>query len=179
MRSSSFKVRLSIQDRDLERFPTDDDALGSSFSALFSDALRKGPPPPALFTVFSDRVEIMDLRAVLENREPMKPFIAAATHREGVEVVALLGVLDQVRGGRTVARAGSVFLEWPDCRWWHAVQVLGPDGVPLQESPEIARAVDGLPRPQGLGGWFSMGRFFRMSLRLEPSEPSSPEPLVH
>jgi hypothetical protein len=178
---TSIRLHVGVEPRDLERFPDDDDGLGDHLTSLVTDALARGVPPPALFVFRSDRVEILDLRPVLKAAQPLDLFIAAAAGQEAVEAVALLAVLDLKDPERSVGRAGAVFIEWPDNRWWHAYRLLNQSNAPIDDLPRVVRrAVDGLPRPTGLGGWFSRSRYFGLRLTVEPpAEPTEPSPLPH
>jgi hypothetical protein len=75
-----------------------------------------------------------------------------------------------VRAGRTPqpVRALVVYLEWPDNRWWTAWQALDADGAPVGDEPQVRRAVEGYPRPGGMGGWFARARREGLRLNLEP-----------
>ncbi len=178
---TSIRLQVGVEPRDPERFPPDDEGLGDRLTALVAGALARGVPPPALFVFRPERVEILDLRPVLQGGHPLDLFIAAAAGQEAVDAVALLAVLDLKDPERSVGRAGAVFIEWPDNRWWHAYQLLNRANAPLDDMPHVVRrAVDGLPRPSGLGGWFSRARYFGLRLMVEPpGPPSDPSPLVH
>ncbi|MBN1336950.1 MAG: hypothetical protein JXB39_13415 [Deltaproteobacteria bacterium] len=178
---TSVRLHVGVEPRDPERFPPDDDALGERLASLVMHALGRGVPPPALFVIRTHRVEILDLRPVLQANHPLDLFIAAAAGQEHVEAVALLAVLDLKDPERSVGRAGAVFIEWPDNRWWHAYHLLNQANAPLDDMPRVVRrAVDGLPRPAGLGGWFSRSRYFGLRLTVEPPEVTpGPSPLVH
>ena len=69
------------------------------------------------------------------------------------------------------ALAVVVYAEWPDNRWWTAWQFIDRERQVLGEEPEIRRAVDGWPRPGGMGGWFAYARRTGVRLRLQPKEP--------
>jgi hypothetical protein len=84
---------------------------------------------------------------------------------------ALVGVF-KVRFGRMPQpqRAVICFIEWPDNRWWTCWQLLDSDRKLVGDAPVVRRAVDGWPRPNGVGGWFSMVRRTGLKLRLVPGD---------
>ena len=61
----------------------------------------------------------------------------------------------------------SVFIEWPDNRWWTAWQPLGPTRALVGDAPQVRCALDGSPRPGGVGGWFALGRRKGLKLRVQ------------
>lgn len=168
-RHLSIRTRVSIGPRDLERFPLEDDALGASLMAMVEGVITdKGAlPRPAVLALRPEQIEQYDLKALLESEADIHRFVSAVAGQPGVDAVALLGVVG-VRFGRARARtpAAVVFLEWPDCRWWSAVRPL-EDRALRDDWPAIQRsAVEGYPRPGGMGAWFSRARRERLQLRM-------------
>lgn len=168
----TLRLRVGVQPRDPERFPDDDERLGEELSGRLATALERGVPPPVLVVLRADRVEIVDLRPVLEAPVPVDMFLAAAAGQEGVEAVGLLAVMERRAGDRVSERLAVAFLEWPDNRWWHAWCTLpaAPGTTPVPALSH-SRALEGSPRPRGLGGWFSRARFHRLRLQVRPMAP--------
>ena len=181
MTRPSFRLRMARGPRDLARFPraplragegdgaAADDALGEGVFAAVLDALRRGLPRPALLAFFAEEVEQVDI-APLASADPAhreRMLAALAGGRPGVEAVALVGVL-QVRSGRAGGRAAVAFVEWPDNRWWTAWRFIDEARRPLGEAAVVRRAVDGWPRPNGVGGWFARARREQLRLNRRP-----------
>jgi hypothetical protein len=176
---AEIRVRVGARERRFDEFPRDDDALGERLAEMVRGTLVRGVPPPAIVVLRPERVELLDLRVILDAGLSVHRFIAAAAGQEGVEAIALLAVVDLHEAGRAIGHTGLVFLEWPDNRWWQGYHLLGHTFKPLDDMPLVQRrAVDGLARPAGLGGWFSRARFERLSLHVS-SEPGESQPLVH
>ncbi len=177
------RLRIGARPRQAGEFPFDDDALGERLGEMVHESLQRGVPPPAAVVLHPEHVEMIDLRPLLSAGLPAHRFLAAAAGQPGVESLALLAVLDLEEAGRPLGKAGVVFVEWPDNRWWHGYHLLGSRYHPLDDMPMVTRrAVDGLPRPSGFGGWFSRARFQRLCLRLEQvnkDEDQEEVPLVH
>jgi hypothetical protein len=170
------QVRIGSRGRDPEAFPREDDALGERIAELVRTTLRRGVPPPAVLVLRPERVDLVDLRAILVAGLSVHRFISAAAGQDEVEAVALLAVVDQRDAGRPLGHTGMVFLEWPDNRWWQGYHLLSEAFKPLDDMPMVLRrAVDGQPRPDGFGGWFSRARFERLKLQLrEVAPPADP-----
>lgn len=167
-------VRLKIRHapRDPVRFPADDDALGDLSFTRVKDALNRGLPRPALMVVGPTLVDWIDIAPVLHLGPPHAPLMVAALAGQPENLCAgLLGVMTLRRGDKAVGRAAVVFLEWPDNRWWTAWQPLDRQGVLIGEAPSVRRAVDGWPRPGGVGGWFAAVRRLGLKPRLEMLPP--------
>ena len=150
----------------MARFPRDEAALGQSMFELVKGALEKGLPRPALFVLFPEQIDRFDLAPLMAKPRPERDrMIGAIAGQSDVECVALLGVLQVKRPQQGLTARGAVtFIEWPDNRWWTAWLPLGEDAQPTTPQPEIRSAVEGFPRPGGVGGWFSLAR--RTGLRL-------------
>lgn len=166
MGQDGIRMRAFQSPRDLGRFPREDAALGAAVFGLVESALEKGLPRPALFVFFDGQVDRFELAPLM--RQPPKArdrMIAAIAGQREVECVALLGVLQIKRPGPLpTGRSAVAFIEWPDNRWWTTWLPLGSDGVPVREAIEVRSAIEGFPRPGGVGGWFSLAR--RTGLRL-------------
>lgn len=173
----SFRLRILSAPRDPERFPDGDDALGESVFGMLCTALEKGLPRPAMLVVHPDKVEQFDMVPLLEaypdDRERM---MAAIAGQPEVACAVVAGVL-RVRVGLLPepGRAVAVFIEWPDNRWWTCWQLLDSSGALRADEPLVRKAVDGWPRPGGVGGWFSTAR--RHGLRLRVDRPGEQEGL--
>jgi hypothetical protein len=163
-------MRAHQSPRDLDRFPQEDSALGEVIFGLVRAALDKGLPRPAMFVFFADQVDRFDLAPLMHQPRAIRDrMMGAIAGQADVECVALLGVLQIKRPKAGVSLRGAVaFIEWPDNRWWTAWLPLNEDGKPAVEEPEVRTAVDGFPRPGGVGGWFSLAR--RTGLRLHMSQ---------
>ena len=174
MAQTGIKLRSYQSPRDLSRFPREDAELGASVFRLIEQALDKGLPRPALFVFFEGQVDRFDLGPLMRRPRVVRDrMIAAIAGQREVECVALLGVL-QVKRPNTnqVARGAVTFIEWPDNRWWTTWLPLGPDGAPHRPSLEVRSAVEGFPRPGGVGGWFSLAR--RTGIRLHVAQREGP-----
>jgi hypothetical protein len=178
------RVRTSV--RDPKMLPSDgDDALGEAmFGHLLTSATRKGPPRPALVALTGDQVEQFDVAAVHQYPEPARTrLMAAIAGRPDLECGAIAGTMQLTRGRIRRQRALMVFIEWPDNRWWTAWQLLDADGKPVEGEPVVRRAVDGWPRPRGIGGWFARCRREQLHLQMKrqvaPSSPQAGLNLIH
>mgnify|MGYP001393860626 CR=1 FL=1 len=167
------KVRIHSGARDLERFPVGDDALAEQLTDRVFEALKKGHPRPALLALFADRVMQYDLPALIAPEGSLaSPMIAAVAGQSGVECLALVGTLRMRRKTKTEGvQALTVFIEWPDSRWAMSWRTVDKARAPLMDQASFRCAVDGWPRPAGLGGWFSRAR--RQGLRLRLTGSSS------
>ncbi len=159
-------MRAYQSPRDLERFPREDGALGEAIFRLLRSALDKGLPRPAMFVFFADQVDRFELAPVMhQSRAARDRMLGAIAGQREVECVALLGILQIKRPREGIhVRGAVVFVEWPDNRWWTAWLPLDGAGKPARDEAEVRSAVEGFPRPGGVGGWFSLAR--RTGLRL-------------
>ena len=166
---ASIRLRAWIEARDPARFPADDQALGDSLFKMVGDSLKKGFPTPALFVLRAGQVDRFSLKPILAM--PLRQrnrYLAGLAGQDAVECVALLGTL-RLRGRGPLAgqRVAVVFIEWPDNRWWNAWQVIGENGALLGDGPNVQCAVEGSPRPSGVGGWFALARRSGVQLYME------------
>lgn len=178
-----FQLRIQTGPRDPDRLPLDEERLGMALFGRVTEALPRGAPRPALLLLRDAEVQQLDvvplLQAPLEHRERL---LAAAVGQEGVRCAALAGALSLRRrvGGKVVGqRAVVVFLEYPDNRWWTAWQGVDEQRALVGDGPVLRRAVEGSPRPGGVGGWFARARREGLKLRLERPEGQRGLDLVH
>ena len=155
--------------RDLDRYPREDEALGRSLFGLVSNALPNGRPAPAVFMFTHAAVDRFSYRHISALTPGSRQrVLSALAGQDGVECIAVLGALRfKGRGPLNGAWMANVFIEWPDNRWWTAWQPIGPRGGLVGDEPQIRAAVDGSPRPGGLGGWFALARRANLKLRVQ------------
>ncbi len=165
----------------MERLPTADAALGRGLFELLSTALGRGLPRPAMMVLRADEVMQFDVVPLLGSPDRVRRrMLAAIAGQEGVECVAMIGVLRVgTRKGGPTSLAASVYLEWPNNRWWTAWQPLGSENELLGDAPRVRHAIDGWPRPNGIGGWFAQARRERLRLRVERPGHQAGMGLVH
>jgi hypothetical protein len=174
-----FRLRHAMGPRDPARFPLEDEALGRSIFALACAGLARGLPRPAFLVLRADQIDQFDLGGLVGAAPPTRErMLAAMAGLEGATSVCLVGAL-QVRapGAPAPLRAVAVFLEWPDNRWWTAWQPVSEAGALGTDAPVVRQAVDGWPRPNGVGGWFARAR--REGLRLRVSPPDAAGETIH
>jgi hypothetical protein len=168
------KNRIRLRVRTVGRhpeFPTEDDAFGERLWSLLTARIDKGPPRPSAVMARADVVHIVDLAPLVEEPRLAHQRVAGLCAVEGLESLALVGALFRRRRSGPVERFAVVFVEWPDGRWWLKQQRLGQDGRPVPGfDDEVQRAVDGVARPGGLGGWFSRARFEGMATSFEAAD---------
>lgn len=144
------------------------------FEHLLQTVERKGPPRPALVALTAAKVEQFDVAAIHKTPEPTRSrLVASVVGRPELECGALAGTMQLTRGRTQRHRALMVFIEWPDNRWWTSWQLLQEDGTPVEDGRVIRRAVDGWPRPRGVGGWFARCR--REQLHLHMRRTAAPD----
>ena len=167
-----FQLRVHVGSRDLDRFPAEDEALGEGLFTMLSEVLIRGLPRPSLMVFRPDQIDRFDVVPVLKSPQPHRSRMMAAIGGQAeASCSALVGVF-KVRFGRMPQpqRAVICFIEWPDNRWWTCWQLLDEQRQLVGDAPIVRRAVDGWPRPNGVGGWFSMVRRTGLKLRLVPGE---------
>ena len=170
--SQPFQLRIHVGPRDKDRFPEADDALGESLFAMAAGVLSRGLPRPSVLVFRPEQIDRFDVVPVIKAQQPHRQrMLAAIAGQKDVSCSALVGVF-RVRFGRMKEpqRAIICFVEWPDNRWWTCWQLLDDSRQLVGEAPIVRRAVDGWPRPNGIGGWFSMVRRTGLRLRMQPSE---------
>ena len=166
------------------RFPAEDEALGSAMWSVLSRAVAQGQAPPAVFLFTAERVLVTGLGPVIADPRRTHRLVAALAGMDGIEAVAMVGLLFRRRRGMPAWRYAVVFLEWPDGRWWLAQRRVDEAGRFAGDADvEVLRAIDDVPRPGGVGGWFTRARFEGLRAHLEPGAPapgrSDPEDTVH
>lgn len=159
-----------------------DDALGEQLAAAVRSAHSRGGAPPAVFCATASFVHVIPLRPFVEARIGFPGVIASLTQDPpiGVEAPEVVGMIGTFMRHQTPGDAGIpvaiVFAEWTDGRWWH--WRANPHGerpddgaAPPLVDVDVLRAVDGLARPVGLGGWWTLARRTRVRARWTRSEP--------
>lgn len=179
-------LRVRTGPRDVERFPVEDHELGESIFGLFAKSLERGLPRPAFLLLREGQVDEVDALPILRLPSPQgHRLLSGLAGRDGVECAALVSPMTVRTGPSTGARAGVVFLEWPDNRWWTAWQPLDDSRRLLGDGPAVRAASEGWPKPGGVGGWFATARRLGLRLRLQPAAPTGDEgeegeaPVVH
>jgi hypothetical protein len=155
--------------RNLEKYPKDDEALGMSLFGAVKAALVRGRPAPAAFVLFEGQIDRFSLRKIGElSGSTRQGILAAMAGQDEVECMAVLGAFRfRGHGPLNGAWVASVFIEWPDNRWWTAWQPMGPNRSLVGDTPQVRCALDGSPRPGGVGGWFALGRRKGLKLRIQ------------
>ena len=161
-------LRGSATPRNLEEYPREDDILGAKLFEMVAGALSRGRPAPALFLFSESSVDRFPLRSLSQRpHRSRQRLLGALAGQDGVECMAMLGAFRfRGKGPLNGAWVVSVFIEWPDNRWWTAWQPLGPRGSLIGDKPQVRTALDGSPRPGGMGGWFALARRTGVHLRV-------------
>jgi len=172
--SGGLQLKGSTTIRDLDLYPRDDDALGMKLFGLVSGALSKGRPAPAVFLFSESVIDKFAYRSFADHPPQVRRrILGALAGQDHIECLAMIGSLRfRGKGPLNGSWVASVFIEWPDNRWWTAWQPIGPRGGLVGDEPQIRTAIDGSPRPGGLGGWFALAR--RTGLRLRVHRDSVP-----
>lgn len=163
----TIQLQRSRSIRYIGEFPSSDAELGAAFWKLTTERLPQGRPKPTFVLVLPDAIESVPAAQVTAHGPLAGLRVCAALAGEpGAEALALVGtVAVRTRRNADPAPALLVFFERPDNRWWLAWSPLNEAGQLRWTDPEVRAAVEGWPRPRGLGGWFSLSR--REGLRLE------------
>jgi len=172
--AGALRLEGSAVPRDLGRYPRGDDALGLSLFEMVAKALSRGRPAPAVFLFSSEMVDRFPYRGLVQFKGAARQrLLGAIAGSDTAECMAIIGAFRfSGRGPLNGHWVASVFIEWPDNRWWTAWQPLGPEGQLVGDSPQIRTAADGSPRPGGVGGWFALAR--RKNLRLRVNRDRLP-----
>lgn len=171
---SGIRVRVTVARRDPEFAAGDDDVFGRNLLARVLRAAGRGPLPPAVL-LLGDDVRIVYAGPLLAATKDRHRVLASLAGQPGVEAIAILGRFTQRQPGTEARPLAGVFVEWADGRWWASWRPVEPGGrlIPTDED-EVLRAIDGRPRPGGLGGWFSRARFEGLRAELTPIAPPPP-----
>lgn len=168
------RLQGHVGPRDFDRYPNGDEDLGRQLFSAVCKALLRGRPAPVAFVVYSDSIERFSLKPVADKPANLqRRLLSAMAGQPDVECVAVLGAFRfRGRGAMNGQLVASVFVEWPDNRWWTAWQPIGPNRSLIGAAPQIRTAMDGSPRPGGVGGWFALSR--RLGLRLRVHRDPTP-----
>jgi hypothetical protein len=183
-------VHLRLPIRVLARPATDDEACGEHLAGIVQEAIGRGGRGAVAVAVREHRLELIDLRGVIEAGVAVPMFLAGLTRSDpagfGPPLAVGLGGRFQFRtrssqGSSVSSPVGMAFLEWPDCRWWQWTVMLDSAGQILPDSDMRRRALDGDPLPGGLGRWWTLGRRTRSTVRFgSPPSPVATDPhIVH
>lgn len=149
-----------------------DDALGEALVARVRRSLAEGRAPASGVVVRPSQVDLVPLAAAADAGVPFPNLLAGLVGRGGLDAVGILGRLWwRPQRAEPAVPVAVVFLEWTDCRWWAWQQLLDAQGRPIADGERCWRAVDGDPKPGGLGGWWSLARRTGARLDLTPTVP--------
>lgn len=178
--SGRLQLRVQAGPRALDRLPLDDDDLGEAIFRDAAERISRGAPAPTAIALTPTSVQRIDLGPVIRlgAGAPLR-FLASMAGQPDVDCLAQLAVLQQRRAGRPPERGLCLFIEWTDCRWWLRWLPLDAEGGPRWAALHTRRAREGWPRPNGLGGWFSLARRAELRLRLEAPGEQPGLHLVH
>lgn len=184
-------LRLQIRAVPHDGASRDDDAEGERLAEWVRQAVAAGAAPPAAVVLRATRSDIVALGPAREAGIAPARFVAALT-RSSVEdagpplAVAVIGVVESRRRRGTEVAAvplATVFLEWPDNRWWYWRGLLSDDRRTVRADSEVVtRAVDGDPIPDVFGRWWALARRADLGLHLSrvmPDESNGATKNVH
>lgn len=153
--------------------PSDDagvDQLGAALFVRLAAAVARSRAGPAALAFFEDGVQQVDLGPAIERGAAVvQQLLAATAGQPACLCVAQLAVLHARRPGRPAQTFATVFLELPDNRWW--MRWAPADQAAAASAQRTRAATEGWPKPNGLGGWFSLSR--RAGLRLQLDTPGA------
>ncbi|MDP2312738.1 MAG: hypothetical protein Q8P41_07520 [Pseudomonadota bacterium] len=177
---SGIRVRVTLARREPDFAATEDDAFGRGLLDRVLRALGRGPMPPAVFLFRRDDVQIVYVAPLLAAAKDPHRVLASLAGQPGVEAIAVLGRFTQRQKGAQPRKLAGTFVEWTDGRWWASWRPVDDNGrlIPTDED-EVLRAVDGQPRPGGLGGWFTRARFEGIRAELTPTTPERMDETVN
>jgi hypothetical protein len=186
MRYQSPMARLDLRMQTLspaEPWWPDDEVLGGRLASLVKENLPRNGAPTVGLVVRRDKVVLVPLRPVVQAKWRVAWLLGGlARWDEGDGAPEAIGLMGQIKVRKSGDDAWSplavVFLEWPDGRWWHWRGVLDGESGLLEGSEDQSRAVDGLARPSGLGGWWTLARRHQPDLKLERVLPPVASNLV-
>jgi hypothetical protein len=134
--------------------------------------------PAAAVAVRPDRIEIVPLHGLIEQKQNPGRFIAGLT-TTGVDAVGLVGAFRyRPTPHERWAPIAMVFLEWTDCRWWQWRSLVAGDRL-MPDTETFAAAIEGDAKPGGLGGWWSQARREGLQLTVHATPDAPVAPLVH
>lgn len=190
-------MRVDVQIATLARPGTEDEEVGEHLVKAVREALWRGGAPPSAVAVGREGVAAVPLVPFVQAGLAW-PLVVVGLCREtpanvgAADAVGIIGVFQRrPPGDPTGVPVATVFLEWPDGRWWHWLGLLAPitvadeiraDRAGLALRPEtqvIRRAIDGAPRPDGLGGWWTASRVRPIAMNWTSHEPPKPAEIVH
>jgi hypothetical protein len=166
---AGLRIRGSVGPRDQTLYPAEDGALGLSLFGMVESALTRGRPAPAVFLISADTIDRFRLTEIkTQSPNGRQRMLAAMASLDGIECMAMLGAFRfRGKGPLHGAWVASAFIEWPDNRWWSVWQPIGPRGSLVGNAPQFRTALEGSPRPGGMGGWFSLARRAGLKLRIQ------------
>ena len=146
--------------------PQADEPLARYLVQQVREAIPRKQAGPAVVMARGDRAEVIGIRELRGPDLPPTPdaiaLMTRASFPDGaaVRAIGLMGVYGyRARPEDPAVPTALVFIEWTDGRWWQWRALIDPsDARLLTETETVLRAVDGLPRPNGLGGWWTRGR---------------------
>lgn len=177
------RIRIGIGPRDKVRFPFEEDALGRALYTRLEQAINKGQlPRPAVLALMETQITQYDILPLVQSGADVHRFVSAIAGQVGIEAVVSVGLVRVgPRRGRSRASplAAMCFVEWPDSRWWGALRLLQNKQF-REDWPVVYRcAVDGDPRPGGVGAWFSRARREKLRFNAQLDSPQGGLNLVH
>jgi hypothetical protein len=163
----------------------DEDRLGEHLRGVVVSALARGGAPTAFVVARRSTLHLIPAQPLVDQKQDLSIFLAGLARWNDEagppEAVGVLGRVQVRRGDAPWMPLALVFLEWPDGRWWEWRAPLDAAGVMRPDAQVRGRAVDGLPRPSGLGGWWRLSRLREPDLGLRKVEDRGPKPglVVH
>lgn len=138
-----------------------------------SEGVKAARAGPEVLLVRGDEVLAIGAGPIFAQKQGAHRLLAGLAGGEGVEAMAVAGILWRRRGRWPAWRYAVCFVEWPDGRWWLGQRRVDEGGAFLPDADvDVYRAVDGCGLPGGLGRWFARARFegLRADLRLREPE---------
>lgn len=162
-----------------------DDALGDYLVELVAEAVDRGGAAPAVISAWREEIHVLPILPLIEQGWTPPTFLGSLSrtpHPELGMVPECVGLIGRLRFRKNKEQPwvsmALVFLEWPDGRWWRWRQLLDADGKRSAETAIWDRAIDGLPKPDHLGGWWRLGRLGAPRLSVERASPADPSEIV-
>jgi len=178
-------LRLRIHDLPPPDEPT---PLPERLVQLLRAGIDRGGAPPVAVIERPNQTHLVPLKPAAEAGLPPGQLLAGLTQARfdddpyGAEAIGLMGRFQLRRRGEDGGvPMAQVFVEWPDCSWWHWRVLLSVEGGIRDDTVTVRAAAKGDPLPAQLGRWWSTGRRrrLRMHLRRRPAVPVTESAMVH